>query len=187
MSEHQKTAAFLRELILHSDSAELHQLQERLATAEREQRCLSMAIRLMLVIAMLSLSGLGFSAVLVDDFFRGSNHVVVQLFGALVLSSFFCLLSFALYSYWRRRALLQLHADCRRLILAQVNARISGGPLRDRWPGLAEALAQQTLAQGTPEPADSNAGTSGHDSAGKAALESFAGAAVEAASQLPAK
>jgi hypothetical protein len=181
MSERQKTAAFFQELILHSDSAELHQLQEQLARAEREQRCLVTAIRLMLVMAMLSLSGLGFAAVLVEGF--DSHHLVVQLFSALVLSSFICLLSFAVYSFWHRRSILRVHADCRRHILTMVNTRITMGSLRDHWPNLAEIANRQT----TSAPKEKQSETVASPPPADPALESFAVASVGTAQPVPSK
>ena len=110
-------------LILYEDSDERRQLQEKIKRAERDERCLLRVIFLVVLLALLSLAGLGYSAVLLPDFFRNSSHFLIKLFCALGLGSVICLVTFGAYWFWFRGVLNGLHEECRHYVLAVLRAR----------------------------------------------------------------
>jgi hypothetical protein len=125
MSEYQKQAAFLKSLMRYEDNAEHRLLAERLSTAERNERCLLGACRLVSVIALFGLAGLGYSAVLLPQFFDNSTHTIVQFFGALGLGSLMCLLVFGALWLWYRGTVNRIHEECRHLITSMIESRLS--------------------------------------------------------------
>lgn len=125
MSEHQKQSAFLKTLLTYDDSAEHRRLQERIAGAERDERCIRCACRLVGLVALLAVSGLGYSAVLLPEFFHSSRSFLVQFFCALALGSILCLGVFFGLWFWYRSIVNKLHDECRRLITSLMRARFT--------------------------------------------------------------
>jgi len=124
MSEYRKQAAFLRNRLAYSDSEEHTQLQERLAQAERNERCILCACRLVGLIAGFGLAGLGYSAVLLPEFFHSSSHFLVQFFSALGLGSCMCLTVFIGLWLYYRSFVNRIHEECRRLITKMLEDRL---------------------------------------------------------------
>lgn len=116
MSEHQKQTAFLKKLLLHDDTLENRMLCERLTQIEHSERCTQCACRLVGLIALLGLAGLGYAAVLLPQFFDNSTHFIVRLCSALGLGSAACFAAFLVLWYSYRRAANRLHAQCRIVI-----------------------------------------------------------------------
>ncbi len=147
MSEYQKQADFLKKLVIYDDTPENRALCERLAQVERSEKCTQCACRLVGLIALLGLSGLGYAAVLLPQFFDNSTHFIVRLCGALGLGSGICLAVFLGLWYSYRRAANRLHAQCRLSIskmLAQriPSAAITSPVIRDQ-PALEAALLRR--------------------------------------------
>src|SRR5262249_36950141 len=111
MSEHQKQAAFLKGLMMYEDTAENPVLTARLTNAEKNEHCLHCACRLVGLIAMLGLAGLGYSSVLLPQFFDSSTHLVVHLCGAVGLGSLMCLVVFLGLWLWYRKAVNRIHDE----------------------------------------------------------------------------
>ena len=124
MSEHKKQAAFLKSLMSYEDTAENRALFERLTTAERNERCLLCACRLVAVIALFGAAGIGYSAVLLPQFFDNATHVVVQFFSALGLGSLMCLTVFLGLWFWYRGTVNRIHDECRRVITSMLESRL---------------------------------------------------------------
>lgn len=116
MSEYRKQAAFLRKLVMHEDTPENRALCERMAHVERSERCTQCACRLVGLIALLGLAGLGYAAVLLPEFFDSSTHFIVRLCSALGLGSTACFAVFLALWFSYRRAANRLHAQCRLII-----------------------------------------------------------------------
>jgi hypothetical protein len=123
MSEYKKQAEFLKSLMSYEDSVENRMLSERLSTAERNERCLLYACRLVAVIALLGAAGIGYSAVLLPQFFDNSTHVVVHFFSALGLGSLMCLAVFLGLWFWYRGMVNRIHEECRRVIAVMLESR----------------------------------------------------------------
>ena len=124
MSEHQKQSEFLKKLVLHDDSPANRLLCERLAGAERNERCLLLACRLVGLIALVALAGIGYSAVLLPEFFDNATHVVLRFFSALGLGSALCFVFFLGLWFWYRGHTNRIHDECRRIISAMLEARL---------------------------------------------------------------
>jgi hypothetical protein len=125
MSEYRKQTAFLKALLRYEDSAECRDLSERLLASEKNERCLLCACRLVAVVALLGFAGIGYSAVLLPQFFDNATHVVVQFFSALGLGSLMCLSVFLSIWYWYRRSMNQIHQECRNVIQNMLEARLA--------------------------------------------------------------
>lgn len=123
MSEHRKQAEFLKKLVMHDDSPAHRSLCERLAAAERNERCLVLACRLVGLIALVAMAGIGYSAVLLPEFFDNATHVVLRFFSALTLGSALCFLVFLGLWFWYRDHTNRIHDECRQVITAMLEGR----------------------------------------------------------------
>jgi hypothetical protein len=123
MSEHQKQAAFLRALMAYEDGIEHQLLKERLCAAEKNERCLVYACRLVGCLVLVGLAGLGYSAVLLPQFFDNSPHVLIQFFSALGLGSMMCLGVFGGLWFWYRIAVNRVYDECRKVVMRMIEVR----------------------------------------------------------------
>src|SRR6185295_2765928 len=94
MTGHQRETAFLRQAMLYDDTVERHQLEARIVQVERNGQCVGRAVWLMVQLLLLAVAGLGFAAVLLDDFPQNKSHLVIKVLCALGLGSLICLLMF---------------------------------------------------------------------------------------------
>lgn len=124
MKEHTTEQAFLKLLIAHDASEESRQLQDGLAQAERDERCIRRAIFLMTVLFMLSLAGLGYCAILLPDVFRNPSHLAMRSLCYLGLGSLISQGAFMGYLLWHRVAARRLHRECRRLVLVLARSQL---------------------------------------------------------------
>ena len=157
MSDHLKESAFLKSLVVYADSDECRQLQERLAKTDSDARCLHRALRIVGVLAMLCAAGLGYSSVLLDDFFRNKAHPLTQFFLALGATSVIALVFFLGQQFWHRAAVRRLHGECRRRILSVVHSRL-GSPVNSCPQPVFEEVDLKIVAMRrtirAPEPAE---------------------------------
>jgi hypothetical protein len=124
MSEYRRQSAFLKNLLAYDDSPSTLALQERLVTAERNERCIFSACRLVASIGILSLFGFGYTAVLLPQFFDHSSHVLIKLFSALELGSVMCFVVFVGLWLWYRAAAHKVREECRQAIGRLLEARL---------------------------------------------------------------
>jgi hypothetical protein len=122
--EHKTQATFLKELIAIDDSEASLQLQDRLAKADRESRCIVRALFLMVTLFILSLAGLSYCALLLPQIFSNSTHVVTKSLSVLGLASLISQLEFFGYLLWHRFAMSRLHKECRHRALLLVQSRL---------------------------------------------------------------
>ena len=119
-SEHEKETAFLRRCISYEKSAEGRQLDERIAQMQRDDRSLQRAMWLMGLLAALAVAGLGYLAVLLEDFpahmpeFAG--QFITKVVAALGIGSLISLVAFACMGARCRRELNARRDECRRLV-----------------------------------------------------------------------
>lgn len=125
MTEYRRQVAFLKTLLSYGDTEGHRILQDRLAQAEKNERCLLCACRLVGLIGSLGLLGLGYSAVLLPEFFHRSSHVLIQLFSALGLGSAMCLLFFIGLWFYYRGIVNRIHDECRRTVTRMLESRMS--------------------------------------------------------------
>lgn len=117
---------FLKVLMSFHENLETQDLKERLAHAERNERCLLIACWLVGGATLAGLAGLAYSAVLHPQFFENSTPVLVRFFSALSLGSVLCLLGFiGLWLHYRRVAN-RVHEECRRVVLTALQVRFAG-------------------------------------------------------------
>ena len=129
MSEHQKQASFLKTLLTYNEDTEEHRaLQERLAMAAREEKCLQRACKLVGFMALFSLAGLGYCFVLLPGFLNLSRHTLVMCFAALALGCAIALAIFGGLWLWNRSVSHHLHGECRKLITSFVHSRVTTAP-----------------------------------------------------------
>ena len=121
MSERQKQINFLKVLIRHEESEQHRDLQDRIKKAEQDEKCIRRMLFLVFVVELLSLAGLGYSAVFHPNFFAYTTPFLVRLFSALGLGSLVCLVAFLGYWLWHRNMLNDLNEECRRVVLASLH------------------------------------------------------------------
>jgi hypothetical protein len=128
MSERQKQINFLKTLICHEQSEQHRDLQDRIKQAEQDEKCIRRMVFLVIVVEMLSLAGLGYSAVFHPNFFAYTTPFLVRLFSALCLGSLACLIAFVGYWLWHRNMLNDLNEECRRVVLASLQSHPQPSP-----------------------------------------------------------
>ena len=124
MSEYQKQAAFLKRLVMFDDTPENRVLCDRLSHAERSEKCLQCACRLVGLIALLGLAGLGYASVLLPQFFDNSTHFIIRLCSAVGLGSTLCFTVFLALWYSYRRTANRIHSECRLAISKMLAAKL---------------------------------------------------------------
>jgi len=129
MTEYRKQAAFIRRLVSYDTSGEGARLLERLQQAQKNERCIFSACVLVALLACFGLAGLGYSAVLLPQFFDSSTHVLIRLFGSLGLGSGLCLVFFVGLWRWYRAGVNRVHEECRKLVTRMLEARFGAAPL----------------------------------------------------------
>jgi len=107
----------------YEEGLESQVLKERLCAAEKNERCLIYACRLVGILAFVGLGGLGYSAVLLPEFFDNAPHVLIQFFSALSLGSLMCLAVFSGLWFWYRSAVNRVCDECRKVVMRMVEAR----------------------------------------------------------------
>jgi len=125
MTERQKETKFLKSLILCDDSEQGRRLQQGIKKAEEDERCIRCAVYLVGVLALLCLSGLGYSAVLVPQFNRFSSHISTHVFCIIGLGSVICLIIFLGYLFWYRAVSNRVYEECRRFLRPLLESRIN--------------------------------------------------------------
>jgi CheY-like chemotaxis protein len=129
--------AFLRALIAYDRSERGHHLRECLAKAEREDRCLRRGVALMLILFLLSCTGLAYCAALTPDIFdtrTNPTHAVLQGLCFMALAAGISQAAFLAYMLRHRVIVARLHLECRRLVLALVEARMKQSPQLESIP-----------------------------------------------------
>src|SRR5260370_8766191 len=114
MSDHQRETAFLRQCIHYDDTAERHNLDERLTQAQRDERCVRCAVWLMALLTALAMAGLCYAAVFLADFPQNKSYLTIKVLGPLGLAPLISLLAFVGFWAVHRRELGHRPEDCRR-------------------------------------------------------------------------
>ncbi len=153
MSEYRKQSAFLKELMtLHEHNPAHIELSSRLASAESGERCLYSACRLVGVVVLLALAGVGYSSVLLPEFFDNTTHIVIRFFTALALGSAVCFAVFyGLWSWYRKQAN-RIHEECRRLVLSTVTPQQSRTSNSSFHPVLLDDIETKVISISTSIP-----------------------------------
>jgi len=134
MSEHQKHTEFLRHCLRYGESTEHQALDKRITQIQRDERCVRRAVWLMAILTALVVAGLGYPAILVENFPYSAPQFIVNLICALGLASLICLLVFAGLGMAYRKKLDQRREECRQLVTRLLESRLGKPvttPLRD--------------------------------------------------------
>lgn len=154
MTERQKQRHFLKQLMGFAGSRSRRDLLERMQKAEHDEKCVRSALILVGIVALVSLLGLAYAAVLLPEFFDSTTPMLVKLFCALGLGSVICAMAFAGVWIWYRAAANRLHDECRQFVMEILQARLrldsrqqtvtpidfSGGP-----PGVSEPQSSSAV------------------------------------------
>jgi hypothetical protein len=135
MSEHQKHTEFLRHCLRYGESTEHQALEEKITQIQRDQRCVQRAMWLMAILTALAVAGLGYPAILVENFPYNTPQFIVNLICALGLASLICLLVFVGLGMAYRKKLDQRREECRQLVTRLLESRLGKPvttPMRDR-------------------------------------------------------
>ncbi len=128
MSQRQKESRFIKSLILCDDSSQCHLLQEKITKAEKDEKCMRGAVWLVLIMGMLSVSGLGYSAVFVPEIARFSSHISTRIFCVLTLTSIICLAVFVVVWWGYRSTTNRVYEECRRFVHGLMESKLKGVP-----------------------------------------------------------
>jgi hypothetical protein len=135
LSEHQKHTEFLRQCILYDESARRQDLHEGISRIQRDARCVQRAVWLMAMLTALTVAGLGYGMILVDNFPYNLPQFIIDLVCALGLGSLISLLAFMGLGMVYRMKLDQRREECRQLVARLLESRLGKPvttPLRDR-------------------------------------------------------
>ena len=137
MNEHQRQTAFLRQCIRYDDTAEHHQLEERITVLQRDEICVRRAVWLMVLFAALAMAGLCYAVVLLEDYplnlSQFTAQSIIKVLCALGVGSLICLVAFLGLGAIYRKELDQRREECRRLATKLIETRLSkpNTPLRN--------------------------------------------------------
>lgn len=124
MSERKKQTEFLKGLLGFAGSSARQELHERIIKAEHDEKCVRSALILVGLVGLFSVSGLGYSAVLLPEFFDSSTPLLVKLFCALGLGSVICIMVFLGCWLWYRSIANRLHDECRQRVMESLEKRM---------------------------------------------------------------
>jgi hypothetical protein len=152
---HKRELSFLRHLMLYDATEERLELEQKINRAERNERCARRAVGLMAVLTGLAVAGLGYSAILLEDFPQNTNQLLIRIFCALGLASLISLLAFVAFWLVARGELDEQREGCRRLVTRTVESRL-GKPatvslleiVRTRSPRSRVAVEDRQAANG---------------------------------------
>lgn len=141
-TEHERETDFLRRCIKYETSTAGRQLDERICRVQRDERCLRRASWLMAHVAVLATVGLGYAAVLLDDFPDRTSVFtslfIIKIFCAVGIGSLICLLAFTGVGLLHRKELSQRRDECRGLVtnlleshLGESRSKLRNGELKE--------------------------------------------------------
>ena len=124
MSEREKHILFVKKLAQNEQDRSLHEIQDQIHQAEREERLVRTAAILVALIGLISTLGIGYSVIVLEDVFRNSTQAFMKLFSALSLGCLICLVGYL--GYWgKRRAITnRLYEEARAHLLFLNEARL---------------------------------------------------------------
>jgi hypothetical protein len=147
--EYQKETQFLKHLIEGSGSSESQVLRNSIERAERNERSVLRAVRLVLLLAALSGAGLFYSSLLLSNLQNDLYQFVMTMFCALGLASLACLPVFFILWLFHRIDCNERREECREIIRSLLGKR-SSRALSEIQPQLPPtATAQPAVAPTT--------------------------------------
>jgi hypothetical protein len=123
MSNHERETAFLRQCIGYDDTDESRNLEEKIAQAQRNERCVRRAVWLVVLLTAVAVAGLCYSLFL-TDLRDNKSELPVKIFGALGLASLLCVPGFLGYWGIYRKELDRRRQECRGLAAQLLESRL---------------------------------------------------------------
>jgi hypothetical protein len=124
MSDHQRHTEFLRHCIRYDESARRQELMEDIVRIQRDTRCVFRAVWLMALLAALVVFGLGYGAILVNNFPNDIPQFILNIFSVLTVSWLICILAFAGLGMIYRLKLNRRREECRRMVTKLLESRL---------------------------------------------------------------
>jgi hypothetical protein len=123
MTERQKESAFLKDLLRGEENETCTRLHSQIIKSEQNEKCVRCALFTVATMGLLSLAGVGYSAVLLPDFFNNATPFLVRLFTALTLACALCLAVYVSLWFSYRATTNQLLGEVRRFVLASAQSK----------------------------------------------------------------
>ena len=145
MSARERETEFLRQCLGYDDSAERHKLEQGIDQAQRDERCVRRAVRLMAVLTMIGLAGLCYAAIFLEsrqDILQFVPSLFVKVSSALGVGSLICMLAFAGLGVLYRKELEKRREECRRLATKLFENRL-GKPQAVPLPRMVKSLQER--------------------------------------------
>ena len=138
LSGHQREMSFLRHLMCYDDTSERDELESKISEVQSKERSARRAVWLMAVLTALAIVGLGYSAILSEDFPQNKTLLVMRIFYALGLASLVSFLAFAAFWLVCLGDLNEQRERCRRFVTRVVESRL-GKPATHSLPRIVKA------------------------------------------------
>jgi hypothetical protein len=123
MSDHQSETAFLRRCILYDESAGRLELEKTIIRIERDERRVGRAVLLTAMLTALAVAGLGYGAMLGDNFPYNTPQFIITMICVLGTGSLISLMIFVVLGMIYRRNLDQRREECRQLVSRLLESR----------------------------------------------------------------
>jgi hypothetical protein len=119
----QKQNDILAECIRHDATGELHRAEERIHSAECEERCVRRAMWLMAILTAVAAAGLAYSVILLYEVAPYYTRILNHIFTVVAVASLLSLVAFAFLWVQRRHRLSARREEVRRLVMKLLAAR----------------------------------------------------------------
>ena len=123
MTERQKESAFLKDLLRGENNELCSRLHSQIVKSEQNEKCVRCALFTVSIMGLLSLAGVGYSAVLLPEFFDNATPFLVRLFTTLTLACCLCISVYVSLWYSYRATTNQLLGEVRRFVLAATQSK----------------------------------------------------------------
>ena len=156
MRDHHKQTEFLKHCLRYDESAGRQDLAQEITRIQREERCVRRAAWLMAVLAALTMAGLLYPAILLENFPYSAPAFIVNFVCALGAASLISLLAFLVLGMVYRRKLDKRREESRQIVTRLLESRLgnaAASPWRERPAGDESRGGVQAPAAGNGSPA----------------------------------
>jgi hypothetical protein len=123
MSYCERETEFLRDMLVGDDKSEYRELQAQLAQAHRALTCIRRASRRVVLLMLLCVAGIGYSAVFIPEFVEGRPHYLISIFITVILACLICLATYCALWLWHSHTAAKIRVLCRKALLGREQAR----------------------------------------------------------------
>jgi hypothetical protein len=151
--DHHNQTEFLKRCLHYSESAECQELKEEITRLQRDAHCVQRAAWLMAALIVLTLTGLAYATILLENFPYSAPRLIVSLLCALGVGSGISLLAFVSLGMVYRRRLDRRREQCRQMVAKLLESRL-GKPA-------AAPRQEPAVSDASPSPVKDAAGSTG--------------------------